>query len=84
MNITFSKKAWEEYRYWQTQDKKVLKKLNTLIDETTRTPFEGTGKPELLRHELTGWWSRRITDEHRQIYRVKDGALEIAQCRFHY
>lgn len=84
MNIIFSKKAWEEYRHWQTQDKKVLKKLNALIDKTIRSPFEGTGKPEPLKHELAGWWSRRITDEHRLVYRVKDGAMEIAQCRFHY
>jgi toxin YoeB len=84
VNISFSKKAWEEYRHWQTHDKKVLKKLNSLIDETTRSPFAGTGKPEPLKHELAGWWSRRITDEHRMVYRVKDGALEIAQCRFHY
>jgi toxin YoeB len=84
VNISFSKDAWAEYRYWQTQDKKFLKKLNALIDEVTRTPFEGTGKPELLKHELAGWWSRRISDEHRLVYRIKDGALEIAQCRFHY
>ena len=84
MNISFSKDAWEEYRYWQTQDRKFLKKLNALLHEATRTPYEGTGKPEPLKHELAGWWSRRITDEHRLVYRIKDGALEIAQCRFHY
>jgi toxin YoeB len=84
VKIVFSERAWAGYVYWQTQDKKVLKKLNALIDETTRTPFTGTGKPEALKHELAGWWSRRITEEHRLVYRVKDGALEIAQCRFHY
>lgn len=84
MNITFTEKAWAGYVYWQTQDKKFLKKLNALIEEVTRTPFEGTGKPEPLRHELAGWWSRRISDEHRLIYRIKDGALEIVQCRYHY
>ena len=84
MNITFTEKAWAGYVYWQTQDKKILKKLNALIEEVTRTPFEGTGKPEPLRHELAGFWSRRISDEHRLIYRIKDGALEIAQCRYHY
>ncbi len=84
MNITFTEKAWAGYVYWQTQDKKFLKKLNTLIEETTRTPFEGTGKPEPLRHELAGFWSRRISDEHRLIYRIKDDALEIVQCRYHY
>jgi toxin YoeB len=84
VKVVFSEKAWAGYVYWQTQDKKVLKKLNALIEEATRTPFEGTGKPEALKHELAGWWSRRITDEHRLVYRVRDGALEIAQCRFHY
>ncbi len=84
MNITFTEKAWAGYVYWQTQDKKILKKLNTLIEETARTPFEGTGKPEPLRHELAGFWSRRISDEHRLIYRIKDDALEIVQCRYHY
>lgn len=84
MRIVFSEKAWTEYVYWQTQDKKILKKPNTLIEETTRTPFEGTGKPEPLRHQLAGWWSRRLTDEHRLVYRIKDKTLEIAQCRYHY
>jgi toxin YoeB len=82
--ITFSENAWAGYVYWQLQDKKFLKKLNALIEETTRTTFTGTGKPEPLKHELQGWWSRRITDEHRLVYRIKDGGLEIAQCRFHY
>jgi toxin YoeB len=84
VKITFSEKAWEAYIYWQTQDKRFLKKLNTLIQECTRTPFEGSGKPELLKNELSGWWSRRITDVHRLVYRIKDNALEIAQCRYHY
>ena len=84
MKITFSEKAWAGYVCWQTQDNKFLKKLNALIDEVARTPYEGTGKPEILKHELAGWWSRRITDEHRLVYRVKDRSLEIAQCRFHY
>jgi toxin YoeB len=84
VNVSFSKNAWEDYRFWQTQDKKFLKKLNALIEEAIRTPYEGTGKPEPLKHELQGWWSRRITDEHRLVYRMKDGVLEIAQCRFHY
>jgi toxin YoeB len=84
VKITFSENAWAGYLYWQTQDKKFLKKLNALIEESSRSPFTGTGKPEPLKHELAGWWSRRITDEHRLVYRVRDGALEIAQCRFHY
>ena len=84
MKIIFSELAWAGYVYWKSQDKKTLKKLNALIEETTRTPFEGTGKPEPLKHELKGWWSRRITDEHRLVYRIKDGGLEIAQSRFQY
>jgi toxin YoeB len=72
------------YIYWQNQDKRFLKKLNTLIQECARTPFEGSGKLELLKNELSGWWSRRITDEHRLVYRIKDNSLEIAQCRYHY
>lgn len=84
MNITFSEKAWDGYLHWQTQDKRFLKKLNALIQKTTRTPFEGTGKPEPLRNDLSGWWSRRIDNEHRLVYRIKDGVLEIAQCRYHY
>jgi toxin YoeB len=84
VKITFSENASAGYLYWQSQDKKFLKKLNALIEESSRSPFQGTGKPEPLKHELADWWSRRITDEHRLVYRVKDGALEIAQCRFHY
>ena len=84
MKIIFSELAWAGYVYWKSQDKKTLKKLNALIEECTRTPFEGTGKPEPLKHELKGWWSRRITDEHRLVYRIKDGGLEIAQSRFQY
>ena len=75
VKITFPENAWAGYLYWQTQNKKFLKQLNGLIDEVTRTPFAGTGKPEALKHELAGWWSRRITDEHRLVYRIKDGGL---------
>lgn len=84
MSIIFSNQAWEDYLYWSATDKKVFKKLNGLIKECQRTPFSGTGKPEPLKHELAGTWSRRIDREHRLVYRVKDGALEIAQCRHHY
>jgi toxin YoeB len=84
MNIVFSNRAWEDYLYWNTTDNKVFKKINALIKECQRTPFEGIGKPEPLKHELAGAWSRRIDREHRLVYRVKDGALEIAQCRHHY
>ncbi len=84
MNIIFSTQAWEDYLYWIETDKKIFKKINVLIKECQRTPFSGIGKPEPLKHELTGAWSRRIDREHRLVYRVKDGAIEIAQCRHHY
>jgi len=84
MNIIFSNQAWEDYLYWNTTDKKIFKKINALIKICQRTPFSGIGKPEPLKHELAGAWSRRIDREHRLVYRVKNGALEIAQCRHHY
>ncbi|MDO8965978.1 MAG: Txe/YoeB family addiction module toxin [Algoriphagus sp.] len=84
MNIIFSNQAWDDYLYWNATDKKIFKKINTLIKECQRTPFSGTGKPEPLKHELAGFWSRRIDKEHRLVYRVKNGALEIAQFRHHY
>lgn len=84
MNIIFSNQAWDDYLYWNATNKKIFKKINTLIKECQRTPFSGTGKPEPLKHELAGFWSRRIDKEHRLVYRVKNGALEIAQFRHHY
>ncbi len=84
MNIIFSTQAWEDYLYWNETDKKIFKKINVLIKECQRTPFSGIGKPEPLKHELAGAWFRRIDREHRLVYRVKDGAIEIAQCRHHY
>jgi len=84
MKLIFSAQAWEDYLYWQKHDKKLLVKLNRLIKEITRTPFEGIGKPEPLKGDLSGWWSRRINREHRIVYRVEAGALQIAQCRYHY
>ena len=84
MKLVFSEQAWADYLYWQTQDKKTLERINTLIKECARTPFDGLGKPEPLRGDLRGWWSRRIDREHRLVYRVEDGALLIAQCRYHY
>ena len=84
MNPVFSERAWEDYLFWQAQDEKILERLNTLIKECRRTPFNGIGKPEPLRGELSGWWSRRITQEQRLVYRVSDGALQIVQCRYHY
>jgi toxin YoeB len=84
MKLIFAEQAWEDYLYWQSQDRKNLKKINSLIKEITRNPFEGTGCPEPLKHHWTGFWSRRISREHRLIYAVIDNELLIAQCRYHY
>lgn len=84
MAIKFASSAWEDYLYWQQTDKATLKRINTLIKEIQRTPFEGIGKPEALKHQLSGFWSRRIDDRHRLVYAVEDNALLIAQCRDHY
>lgn len=88
MKIVFSQHAWEDYRYWMDNDIDTPRRINELIREATRTPFQGIGKPEPLRNRLQGWWSRRISREHRLVYRVsgtgQDQQLEIAACRFHY
>ena len=84
MRLIFSEQAWEDYLYWQKTDNKLLQRINALIKEITRTPHTGTGKPEPLKHALAGYWSRRITDEHRIVYKVADGSLLIAQVRYHY
>lgn len=88
MKIIFSTHAWDDYRHWIDADPKILKRLNDLIEECRRTPFKGTGKPEPLRGDLQGFWSRRITREDRLVYRVagsgEEQRLEIIQCRFHY
>lgn len=84
MKLTWSEEAWEDYLYWQDADKRMVKKINELLKDTCRTPFEGIGKPEPLRHHLAGYWSRRITLEHRLVYAVADDALLIAACRYHY
>ena len=84
MKVIFTDRAWEQYVYWQTIDKKLLVKINVLIKEAARTPFEGIGKPEPLKNVYSGWWSRRINEEHRLVYRPTDDGLVIAQCRFHY
>lgn len=84
MNLVFSKEAWADYLYWQTTDKKVLRRVHELIKDTTRSPFAGIGKPEPLRHALAGYWSRRITDEHRMVYKVDGHNLMLAQLRYHY
>jgi len=84
MKLTFQEEGWNDYLYWQTQDRKTLKKLNALIRECLRSPFTGTGKPEPLRGDLAGWWSRRIDETNRLVYRPTDDGLLIAQCRYHY
>lgn len=76
--------AWDDYLYWQATDKTTLKKINALIKDIERSPFSGLGKPEPLRHELAGYWSRRIDPGHRLIYKVENNRLYIAQCRYHY
>ena len=84
MKLIFAEQAWEDYLHWQKTDKTLLRRINTLIQDTARSPFEGIGKPEPLKHALSGYWSRRINDEHRMVYTVKADALLIAQLRFHY
>ena len=84
MRIVFSGRAWEDYEWWQLQDRKVLKRINQLIRDVARNGNDGIGKPEPLKHQLSGWWSRRIDSEHRFIYRVTDSAIEIANLRHHY
>lgn len=84
MRLIFSDQAWDDYLYWQKTDKRLLQRINGLIKEITRDPFEGTGKPEPLKHALAGYWSRRINDEHRIVYKVANGDLLIAQLRYHY
>jgi toxin YoeB len=84
MKLIFSEQAWEDYLYWQKTDKKLLERINTLIKDTSRSPFEGIGKPEPLKNALSGYWSRRINDEHRFVYKISDGSMLIAQLRFHY
>ena len=84
MKLIFADEAWEDYLYWQKQDRKMVERINKLIRVIQRNPFEGIGKPEPLKHALSGFWSRRITDEHRVVYRVDGDALWIAQLQFHY
>ena len=88
MKVVFDEEAWEDYLHWQTTDPKIAARINVLIRECQRHPFVGTGKPEPLRRNMAGWWSRRSDREHRLLYRVRGSGdaqtLEIAQCRFHY
>ena len=82
--LVFTPNAWADYTYWQTQDKKTLKRINAIIEATARDPFTGIGKPEALRGDLTGYWSKRINDVNRLVYKVTDTELIIFNCRFHY
>ncbi len=84
MKLLFSEQAWDDYLYWQKTDKKLLERINTLIKDISRSPFSGIGKPEPLKNALSGYWSRRINDEHRIVYKISAGAMLIAQLRFHY
>lgn len=84
MNISFTENAWEDYLYWQKMDKKIVKRINELIKDVKRSPFKGLGKPEPLKYDLTGKWSRRITDEHRLVYQVEGINLIVFTCRYHY
>jgi len=84
LKILFTEQAWEDYLHWQKNDRAMLKRVNELIRDVQRDPFEGVGKPEPLRYEFKGYWSRRIDTEHRLVYKVADGAMWIVQCRYHY
>jgi len=84
VKLVFSEHAWEDYLYWQRTDRRILRRINTLIKETRRVPWEGIGKPEPLQHGLSGYWSRRIDGEHRMVYKVEEDALFLAQLRHHY
>lgn len=84
MIITFTEIGWEDYLYWQKTDKRILKKLNSLIKEIQRTPFEGSGRPEQLKYDLAGYWSRRIDQEHRVVYQAEENEVKIYACRYHY
>ena len=84
MTLIFPETAWDDYQYWIKVDKKILKRVNALIQDIQRSPFSGIGKPEMLKHGLSGYWSRRINDEHRIIYKIETDSVFIAQARYHY
>jgi toxin YoeB len=84
MPLLFTDTAWQDYVYWAEQNPKVLAQINRLIEDIRRNPYQGLGKPEPLKHQLSGFWSRRINLEHRLVYRVADKRIEIIQCRYHY
>ncbi len=84
MPIKFSDQAWDDYLFWQVNNKAALKRVNALLRDIQRSPFDGIGKPEPLKHHLAGFWSRRIDDEHRLVYAIQGGSILVAQCRYHY
>jgi toxin YoeB len=84
LKLIFSENAWDDYQYWVQADEKILKRVNALIQDIQRSPFSGIGKPEPLKHGLSGYWSRRINDEHRIIYKIVDDSIFIGQIRYHY
>lgn len=84
MKVVFSSQGWDDYLHWQTNDKQILKRINELIKDVQRSPYQGIGKPEPLKHALSGFWSRRINEEHRLVYRVEGASILIAQARYHY
>jgi toxin YoeB len=84
VKLVFAENAWEDYLYWQKSDKKILKRINLLIRDIAREPFEGIGKPEPLQHALSGYWSRRIDEEHRIVYKIQGDSILVAQLRYHY
>ena len=84
MNLSFTSDAYKDYQNWKRDDKKIFSKIRTLIKDIEQSPFQGLGKPEPLKHNLSGYWSRRITKEHRLVYKVKDDTIFIASCKFHY
>lgn len=84
MKLVWDENAWQDYVWWQTQDRKLLKRINALIQDIARNGNEGNGKPEPLKHGFQGYWSRRITDEHRLVYKIVGSEIRIAQCRYHY
>jgi toxin-antitoxin system, toxin component, Txe/YoeB family len=84
MNKVWHDEAWDDYVYWRMQDRKTLKRINLLLQDIARNGYDGIGKPEALKGDLSGWWSQRIDEQNRLVYRIKDGQIEIAQCRSHY
>ena len=84
MKLIFGEQSWSDYVYWQSTDKRILKKINTLLQDIKRNPFDGLGKPEPLKHEMAGTWSRRINQEHRLVYEVFEESILVVSCRYHY